>query len=353
MFQSTIRISPTTTPTRWQIPSRCLLIFVLLLSAWSFSLYSGPQPPLAPPPDEVTDGALYTAIAGRIAKGESYYQAAPIEHRLRHFPLRPAVAVRPPLLAEITASVGGPVAIGWLLRLTALATFVALSLRFARDISDAPTRMAAMILAAFSIVILVPMPLAMLHDVWAGMLVALALALRRPGHWGISLAIALTAAVMRELALPLLIVMGFSALIEKRWREAVAWAAAFVTASVLLTMHWVHIATVTNPGDLASEGWLRAMGWPWVVHVFSMTNLLQFLPAAIGAALVPVAILGWATVERGLALRITLWMVGMGCVFMVFGRDQNYYWGALVAPILPIGLAFAPTGISRIFRAAR
>jgi hypothetical protein len=349
MFQSKISIDKTTAPNRWRIAARALLLLVLALSAWSFSLYAGPQPPLAPPSEKVSDGALYEAVAARVASGESYYVAAPAEHRARHFPLQPAVTVRPPLLAEITALVGGPIAISWLLRLTALATFFTLALRFTDEIADTPTRLAAMILSALSIVVLIAPDLAMLHDIWAGMLAALALALRRPGHWIFSLAVALTAALIRELALPLLIVMGFAALVEKRWQEAIAWAAAFAAAATLLVLHWMHIAALTNAADKASEGWLRAMGWPWVVHVFSMTNILQVLPASIGAALVPFAILGWTTVERGLALRVSLWIVGMACVFMIFGRDANYYWGALVAPLLPIGLAFVPTGVVRLW----
>ena len=80
-------------PTIWRMPARGLLLLLLALSAWSFALYYGPQPPLAPPPDAVTDGALYRTIAARVANGESYYVAAPSEQRARHFPLRPVVTV--------------------------------------------------------------------------------------------------------------------------------------------------------------------------------------------------------------------------------------------------------------------
>jgi hypothetical protein len=358
MFQSKI-VAGTDLPKAWEapgfwrIPARCLLVFVLALSAWSFSLYFGPQPPLAPPREELTDGALYKAIADRVANGESYYVAAPAEQRARGFPLSPAVTVRPPLLAEITAIVGGPIVMGWLLRLTALATFLAFTARFATTLPNAPTRVAAIVIAAMSIAVLTPIELAIYHDVWAGMLVALALGLRRPGHWIASIAVALVAVLIRELAAPLMIVMIFSALVERRWREATAWAVTFAFAMTLLTFHWLRIAAIPNTEHLVSSGWFRAMGWPWVVHVYSMTGLLVLFPAAIGAALVPLALLGWTTAERSLALRAGLWMIGMACVFMLFGRVENYYWGALVAPILPIGLAFAPGGIGRLLKIAR
>jgi hypothetical protein len=345
--------TPIPAPSFWRTPARALLLFVLALSAWSFALGSRPQPSTAPSPNATTDGTLYRAIAARVANGESYYTAAPTEHRTYRFPLSPVITVRPPLLAEVTAIVGGSTVMGWLLRLTCLATFLAFAARFVTIAPNSPSRIAAFGLAAFSIAILTPIELAVYHDIWAGMLVALALALRRPDRWMASLAVALVAVLIRELVAPLLIVMAFSALIERRWREASAWGTAFVIASAILALHWLRVAALTTPTDLVSPGWLRALGWPWVAHVFSSTNAIQVIPASIGAALVPFALLGWMTVERSLALRIGLWLVGMACVFMVFGRSDNYYWGALVAPILPIGLAFAPSGITHIYRTAR
>jgi hypothetical protein len=359
MFQSKIVAESTqpesrhSTPTFWRIPARCLLLLMLALSAWSFALYYGPQPPLAPPPDAVTDGALYRAIAARVAGGESYYVAAPAEQRARHFPLRPVVTVRPPTLAVITAFVGGPNVMGWLLRLTGFGAFLGFALRFSTIVSDPPTRMAAIVVAALSIYVLTPIDIAVHHDVWAGMLIALSLAWHRPGRYAASIAAALLAVCIRELAAPFLIVMIFAALTERRWREGLAWTAAFAAGAMFLTVHWLRIAALPDTANLVSPGWFCALGWPWAVHVFSMTGLLVFLPAAIGTALVPVALVGWMTVDRALAVRASLWMVGMMCVFMVFGRGENYYWGALVAPLLPIGLAFAPTGLARIWRVAR
>jgi hypothetical protein len=40
-------------------------------------------------------------------------------------------------------------------------------------------------------------------------------------------------------------------------------------------------------------------------------------------------------------------------VFLVLGRPDNVYWGFLFAPILPIGLAFAPAALRDLVRAAR
>jgi hypothetical protein len=353
VYQSTLvtRDKVQNRSTAW--PARCLLLVLIVLSGWSFVIGRQLQPPPPPSPKATTDGTLYRAIDHRMALGEGYYAAAIAEHRAHQFPLRPSVTVRPPLLAEITTAIGGPNAMGWLLRLTGLVTFLALAARFASSIKGAPTRIAATVIAAFSIAMLTPIDLAIYHDIWAGILVALALVLRRPDRWLASVVVAFLAVSIRELAAPILIVMAASAAYERRWHEAAAWLAALGLSAALLALHWHQVAALTAPGDLTSPGWLRALGWPWVVHIFSMTNAIQIFPTAIGAALVPVAIFGWATAERGLAIRVSLWIFGMACVFMVFGRSENYYWGALVAPILPIGLAFAPTGVARVVRLAR
>ena len=336
---------------RWG--ARCLLFLLLALIVWSFAIGGELKAPPAPSPTTTTDGTLYRAINARMTLGEGYYKAAVAEHRLHQFPLRPSVTVRPPLLAAVTTRVGGPTVMGWLLRVTCLVTFLAYAARFATSIPDAPTRIAALVVTAFSIAMLTPIDLAIYHDIWAGVLVALALALRRPDRWLASVIVAFLAVSVRELAAPILIVMAASAAYERRWHEAAAWSAALGISAGFLALHWHQVAALVAPGDLTSPGWLRALGWPWVVHIFSMTNAIQIFPTAIGAALVPLAMFGWTTVERGLAIRTSLWIFGMACVFMVFGRSENYYWGALVAPILPVGLAFAPTSLARVLRAAR
>jgi hypothetical protein len=35
---------------------------------------------------------------------------------------------------------------------------------------------------------------------------------------------------------------------------------------------------------------------------------------------------------------------------MVFGRPENFYWGLITAPILAVGLCFAPRAIGDLVR---
>ena len=36
----------------------------------------------------------------------------------------------------------------------------------------------------------------------------------------------------------------------------------------------------------------------------------------------------------------------------LFGRVDTFYWGLMVAPVILVGLAFAPDGVSDLIRAA-
>ncbi len=62
-----------------------------------------------------------------------------------------------------------------------------------------------------------------LHEVWAGLLVALAIGVHRPGKWGWSLAAAGAALAIREHALPFVLLLGAMAVWRRDWREAGAW----------------------------------------------------------------------------------------------------------------------------------
>ena len=63
-----------------------------------------------------------------------------------------------------------------------------------------------------------------LHELWAGMLLALAMGLHRPGRkWGAALVVAGLALAIREHALPFVMLMAAMALWRRDWKEGVAW----------------------------------------------------------------------------------------------------------------------------------
>ena len=80
-----------------------------------------------------------------------------------------------------------------------------------------------------------------LHEVWAGLLISLSLALRRPERFGLAVAAGLAAVLIRELAAPYLVVMAVTALAGRHWREAAAWALALLLFAAALAFH-AHMA---------------------------------------------------------------------------------------------------------------
>ena len=326
-------------------------MLALLLGLIALGLAPQSAPQTGPPATAARDADLYRAITGRVGRGESYYSAAPAEHRRLGYPLKPFVTVRPPLLAEATASIGATAA-GLALRLTVLFTLIAFALRLRQEPVPVPARMAAIALAAASLVVFAQPDLAVWHEIWAGLLVTLALALRTPRHWLASAVIGSIAATLRELAIPFVLVMAFAAIVERRRAEAIGWGIALIVSALLLADHAREVAMVVLDTDRVSPGWVGG-GWSTVLSMLGKASIFTLAPDWVVAVLVPLALLGWAGLRSQLGLRAALWTGGMAAAFALVGRPDNIYWGAMIAPVLPVGLAFAPAAVRDLVKAAR
>jgi hypothetical protein len=334
--------------------ARLILLLFVALSIYGVAVTAQPKPTAAVAIGPIQrDADLYRAIAIRIGQGDSYYAAAAAEHRARGFPLKPFITIRPPLLASFTALVGGPEIIGWMFQALVFVTLVLLAIRLQAIILRPAPRIAAIGLAALATLAMAQPELAIWHEAWAATLIALSLAVHRPDRWGLSLAAGLAAALLRELAIPFLAVMAFFALTEHRGREATAWCIAMGVEAAALTIHASNVARMVAVTDSQSPGWTDAGGWPFIIDMMTKSSAFQLVPTATTALLLPLAILGWAGWKHPLAARATLWLVGMVAVFMAVGRADNFYWGMMLAPLFPIGLAFAPRALADLAKAAR
>lgn len=295
------------------------------------------------------DAALYRQIAARVANGEAYYSAAAAEHRASAYPLKPFTAVRQPLLAEIAATIG-PAGAEWLLRLLAVAATAATAIRLAPQLKT-PFRESAIMLSAVSAGAFVQSGMWVWHEIWAGLLVTLALACRTERHWLLSVIFGLTAALLRELAFPFLLVMAGTAWAGGARREAGAWIGAVAIALAALALHMIFVGAVARPTDVTSPGWLVFGGWRFALAL-ARSSVLLLLPTWVAAVVTPLALLGWCTWRGDYALRaaaiLGLWM----SAFLIVGRPDNSYWGFLFAPLLPVGLALAPDALRDLIRAA-
>ena len=64
------------------------------------------------------------------------------------------------------------------------------------------------------------------------------------------------------------------------------------------------------------------------------------------------SLLGWTGWRSGTAARTTLLLAMYAGAFAFLGRVDNFYWGFLIAPLVPLGLLFAPRALADLIAAA-
>jgi hypothetical protein len=69
--------------------------------------------------------------------------------------------------------------------------------------------------------------------------------------------------------------------------------------------------------------------------------------------LVTLSLLGWAGWRSAIGQRVTLLLAAYCLAFAFLGRPDNFYWGFLVAPLVPLGLLPAPQALADLLRSAR
>ena len=303
------------------------------------------------------DLALYDAAIARIRKGESYYAFIVAEHRKAQYPVRPGLAVRLPTLAYLDAWLGDAgqiVAAILLLAATMLAWWRRLGpVSEGGEPGGRDKRVLAMAFLFVGTSLGLNRYFFTLHELWSGMLLALAFGLHRPGaKWGGALAAAALALAIRELALPFILLMAATALWRRDWKEAAAWSALAAVFLALLAVHLSIVARQVLPGDAASASWLAARGLSgWLSNVALSSNL-RFLPHWLAGPAVIVMMLGWCGWKSPAGSFGALLYLGYGLAFMIAGRPDNYYWGAMVGPAMFLGLAFAPQSLGSLVAAA-
>ncbi|ALJ16254.1 hypothetical protein [Sphingopyxis macrogoltabida] len=309
------------------------------------------EPRLVKAEGMIGDHALYLKTLRAMEHGDPYYAAVVAVHREASYPLRPFVAVRLPTLAVATAAIGLP-AMTLLASLLGLAVILAWRRRLMNEAGlPAYARFAALPIA-LSVGQVASGQWVLIHETLAGVLVALALALYRPARPWAAMAVIALALAIRETVLPVAMLLGLFALIDRDWRAAAAWVGVGIALAVALAFHAAAVAAATNAADVASPGWFGLGGWSNYIAFIHQTSVLRFFaPPWVAAILAPLALLGWA------AWRSRLGTIGLGvqliyaALFALFARPDNDYWGMLVVPTLFIGLIFAPAALAALGRA--
>ena len=306
-----------------------------------FGLTTGAAPERAPPRSGPTDLGLYAYAAGQAAHPTTFYPRVIAEQRREGYELRPFVTVRPPTLSFLLAALGSDVARHGALALLALGSLALWWLQLGREGVRLVPR--ALDLAALSTGMLpafaVQAPY--MHEVWAGLLISASLASRRTDAFRLSIVLGLAAALIRELAAPYLVVMAVLALMGRRPREAAGWGAAIALFASALAFHAHMVEALLIPSDHYGAGWVKLSGWPFVLHAAQWNAVLAVGPAWLTVIAVPIALAGAATWNSSLGRRLAAVLLAYVLAFAVIGRPENFYWGLLIAPLLPPGFARA------------
>lgn len=310
----------------------------------------------AKPYDE--DIALYEEAIDRIAQGENYYDFIVAEQRARDYPVNPGLAVRLPTLAYLDAWLGTPGQIA-----AALALMLGIGAAWWRRFGDEGVSPRARRMATAMVFVGASLGLNRhyfsLHELWAGGLIALSFGLHRVGvdgqggRWLGAFCAAALALAIREHTLPFVLLMAAAALWYRNWREAAAWSALVAVFFAAMAVHLSLVARDVLPSDPHSAPWLVLRGLPgWLSNIVQSSNL-RWLPHFLAGPAVVLMTFGWLGMKGRGGLFGFLLSAGYGVAFMLAGRWDNFYWGAMIAPAMFAGVVFAPRALSELADAAR
>lgn len=285
------------------------------------------------------DEQLYRHVAQRVASGQGYYDAVAIEHRAHGFSVRPVIAVRPPVLAYLDA---------WLPLETLAPIVLALCIAAWAAIPGLalPERVAVSVLLLAGGWLAFMGWYAHVHEFWAGLLLAISIAIYRPERWWPSLVVATLAVSIRELALPFVLLAGAFAVFLRRWTEAAAWAGVVALFAIYMAFHAWRVSLIPAGADPVTSGWLTP-DWAksrWIVQY----SLLRVFPEASQLALAAAGLFGWLGLKGRYGAFAFLYLAGMALLIVVGSRADNLYWTFMLLPAWFGGFAFWPRLMARL-----
>ncbi len=343
-------------PTRMAILTRrnaqiaAAMLAALLLVSLTAIVSPGP-----PPVQTVTSGGIakvddradvlfYQSVVAGLRGGGDYYQVAADAQRASGYPMRPFVTMRLPTLAMVQAILPNWATILLLYALVASVLYAWL-LRFKPMFARAPPLIIALVLIACGSLVYVRADLAPFHEIWAGLLIALSLALWTPDKWLAAVALGACAMLIRETAALYAIVMVGMAIVTDRRREAIGWFVALALLAIVVAAHAHAWSLVVRADDPVGPGWSGLLGFGFFVKTMTLLTALDAFSLWIGAPLVVLALFGWAALPDPIGLRALAVFGAYALLIALFCRTDTYYWGLLVAPVILAGLAFVPDAL--------
>lgn len=294
-----------------------------------------------------TDIQLYQAEIDRIRGGEGYYAAAAAELRARGYPTASIFNWRTPLPMWLIGNLpqgGGQALLAVLAGMLVLAGFV--------WVAGEAGLLAGAVAAVLLFGAVMPSFLGTLHVMpvlWAGVLIGLSAASYGFGRSMAGCLLGLAALFCRDLAGPYAVVCLLLAWRDGRRREAAAWLAGLAAYAGFFAWHAAQVHALLGPNELAhEEGWLRFGGAPFVISTVQMNAFLLVAPQWLAALYLVAALAGVTAWESLPGERVGYVLAVYVALFAVVGQPFNQYWGAMLAPLLALGVALAPRSFRKL-----
>ena len=332
---------------RWQA---CIALVLGLALLAGFILAALAPKKYTPRGQGGRDLQLYRAVVARVHAGENYYDAAGKELREQGYPTGSFFNWRPPAYAWLLGSLPSPVWAQVLLGLLGLVTLFWSSRLIYRE-GGAGKALAGAVFMLGALLWCLDGDAYFAQELWAGTLIALAIAAYGLGRWHWGVAAGLAALFLRELALPFCLLSFVFACWQRRRAEVVIWAVGLVLYGLFLMHHRTEVASHLTPGDRLPGSWIQFGGISFILATARMNEWIFALPLCMTALCLWLALLGFAGWRGPTATRVALTSVGYMAAFGVIGQPFNDYWGLLYTPLLPFGIVWAPAAVHDLYRA--
>ncbi len=323
----------------------CLCLFT--------ALTPDPDPPFVPPPGTAGDLAIFRRVVNAVGAGESFYDATQREFRAGGYPTRSVFNWRTPCYAWLLGKLTGDDLGRWILVLFVIMGVVMGTRDVIEDCGLLPGSLGAVMLVG-STAWCFGGPTVYFTEVWAGTLILLSLCALRRGRTLAGVWAGIAAVCYRELAVIYALVALTLAYREGRRREAAWWGIGLMVCGALFTVHGLIIHSRLTSDDLAMQGgWVRFGGVRFLLSTAQSNVFLMPRPLWLTALYLPMSCLGLMGMRGESGRRVAWTGLAYLSAFSIVGCPFNFYWGFLTAPLLALGIAFAPGVLASLIVTAR
>jgi len=180
-------------------------------------------------------------------------------------------------------------------------------------------------------------------ELFAGTLILISVSAYGLGWKWLGVVGGVAALFVRELAIVYVFVCLIDAMRRRDRGEVIAWVLCLFAYGAFYTLHMQQVAAQLGPADhAATAGWLQFGGIGFVLRTAIYDGVLLVLPYWIAALVLAIGLVGLTRVPRA-GVTVLFYLA----LFLIYGRPENEYWGAMYAPLVALGVAFAP-GVLRI-----